>query len=452
MTLRSIDVSRLIDDRPISGLQVLVLVLSFLMNLLDGADTQSIGVAAPFIVHALHIRPALLGIVFSAALLGAALGAIGFGALSDRIGRRPLLIASMLIIGAFTLLTAHATSLPMLLAVRFVAGIGLGGATPCFIALSSEYAPRRSRSTYVTLMWAGFPLGGMVGGFANSLLIPGFGWRAIFYVGGVLPLLLAAVLVVSLPESLKVLVGRRPDRAGAVRVLRRMRVEGIGDDTLLTVEDERLPGSSLRLVFADGRAAGTLMLWAMFFIGFGVLTVAILWMPSLLRLHGIRPASTAFVVAFNGLGAFFGMSAAGRLLGAFGTVRILVPAFAFGAAVTGCLGYGAGSVPVSALFIGLNGLFVGGAAAGVIALAAEVYPTAIRSTGVGLGMAVGRFGQMVGPLLVGGLLGAGWSAGPVMAAVGAATLLAAGIVILFGSWTRRRSQPADPALLDAPAS
>lgn len=431
---RLLNVTRLIDDSPISRLQILVVILCAMINLLDGMDSQSIGIAAPFIAANLGLKPAAFGPIFSAALLGAALGAIGFGALADRVGRKPLLVLALIIIGIFTLLTAMAPSVPALLALRFMAGVGLGGATPCFITLTSEYAPARSRAAWVTLMWAGFPLGGMIGGFTNSLLILQFGWRAIFYLGGVLPLLLAAVLIVLLPESLKFLALRADGAAAARRILRRMGTTSLTEDSGLTADDDRLPGLSLRQVFSHGRAVGTLLLWVPFFTSFGILSVAVLWTPSLLRLNGISPAATAFVVAFNGLGACIGQGSAGRLVERFGVLATLVPSFLLGALATVGLGYGAASVTLAATFIGLVGLFLGLASGGAIALAALFYPTAIRSTGVGLGMASGRFGQVISPLIAGALLGAGWSAGEIMLGIGVGGLIGAVFTVFFRLW------------------
>jgi hypothetical protein len=145
-------------------------------------------------------------------------------------------------------------------------------------------------------------------------------------------------------------------------------------------------------------------LWIPFFMGFGVLTVVTLWTPALLRLNGISPSNTAFVVAFNGLGGFLGQSTAGRLMQRFGILPVLVPAFLLGGAATVGLGYGASSVALAATFVGLVGLFMGFGTGGAIGLAAIIYPTPIRSTGVGWGMAMGRFGQIVGPLVAGALL------------------------------------------------
>ena len=437
MTMKtSLNISRQIDEAPVGRLQILVFVLCAAINLLDGIDTQSIGVAAPLIAAGLGLKMTEFGPIFSAALLGATLGAIGFGMLADRVGRKPLLIAALLIIGVFTLATAMAPSTHWLMIFRFLAGVGLGGATPCFIALTSEYAPQRSRAAWTTLMWAGFPFGAMIGAFLNSILIVHYDWRAIFYVGGVLPLILAVLLISLLPESLKFLVARSSKQAAARRVLRRMGVSEIGPDTLLVADDDRVRSSPMQ-VFSEGRALGTLLLWVPFFMGFGILTIAVLWTPTLLRMNGIPPTATAFVVAFNGLGACIGQASAGYMIKRFGLIGMLVPAFILGAIATAGLGYGASSVALAATFIGLNGLFIGFGGAGAIALAALIYPTAIRSTGVGLGMAMGRAGQMVGPLVAGALLQAGWQAGQIMTVVGAGAVIAAAFIVLFKLWSVR---------------
>jgi AAHS family 4-hydroxybenzoate transporter-like MFS transporter len=439
-----LNVSKLIDEKPLGRLGVLVIVLCALINLLDGMDTQSIGVAAPFIAQALGLQLAQFGPIFSAALLGAALGAIAFGAVADRIGRRRLLIFATLMIGVFTLATAAASSVTSLVAYRFLAGVGLGGATPCFIALTSEYAPARLRATCVTIMWAGFPLGAMLGAFTNSLLIADFGWRAIFYVGGVLPLVLAIVLTIWLPESLKFLLTRGARRSAQVlRIVERLGVKDLASNSVLVTDEEKLVGQPMRHVFMDGRALGTLLLWVSFFMSFGILTVAVLWTPTLLRLNGISPAATAFVVAFNGLGGAIGQGAAGRLVERFGIMATMVPAFVLGAFATAGLGYGASSIAAAATFIGLIGLFLGLASAGSIALAATIYPTAVRSTGVGLGMAMGRFGQMIGPLIAGGMLSAGLSAGQIMATIAVGALIGAVFVVLFKIWLTTHSAGLD---------
>jgi MFS transporter, AAHS family, 4-hydroxybenzoate transporter len=433
-----INVARLIDDGPLTRFQIGTIICCALVSALDGIDSQSIGVAAPFIAEGLGIQIADFGLIFSSALVGATLGAASFGPLADRLGRKTLLIVACTLFGVFTTLTAAATSVPMLMMFRVLAGIGLGGATPCFIALTSEYAPARRRAALVTLMWSAFPLGAMLGGLLNSYLITQLGWRAIFYVGGVAPLVLAVVLFFYLPESIKFLLVRRNDVKAVARIVARFRTLPVHDDPRFVLDEKPLPGASIRHLFTEGRTLGTLLLWVPFFMGFGVLTVAVLWTPALLKLNGISPANTAFVVAFNGLGGFIGQSTAGRLIQRFGILPVLFPAFLLGAAATVGLGYGAASVALAATFIGLIGVFMGLGTGGAIALAATIYPTPIRSTGIGWGMAMGRFGQIIGPLIAGALLRAGWTAGPIMTVIAGGGLIAAAFVVLFSAWFLRR--------------
>jgi MFS transporter, AAHS family, 4-hydroxybenzoate transporter len=443
-----VDVARLIDESPLSGFQIGIILCCALVSALDGIDTQSIGVAAPFIAAGLGIKMPDFGPVFSAALLGATIGAATFGPLADRLGRKRLLVFATVVFGVFTVLTALANSVQVLYAFRLLAGIGLGGATPCFIALTSEYAPARLRATLVTIMWSAFPLGAMLGGFLNSYLINALGWRAIFYIGGVAPLVLAAVLIGYLPESIKFLLLQRNDSKAVAGIVARLGIAmPPGAGATVVVDEKRLPGVSIGHLFTEGRALGTLLLWVPFFMGFGILTVAVLWTPTLLHLNGIPAAATAFVVAFNGLGGFLGQSNAGWLIKRFGIMAILFPAFILGAGATVGLGYGAASVGLAATFIGLIGLFMGFGTGGAIALAATIYPTSIRSTGVGWGMAMGRCGQIIGPLLTGILLGHGWAAGPIMVVIGIGGLIAAVFIGLFHAWfVRRPPSLADDAL------
>ena len=429
-----LNVTRLIDEGPLTRFQIATIVCCALVNLFDGVDTQSIGVAAPFIAEGLGINIANFGPIFSSALVGATIGAAFFGPLADRVGRKTMLLIAAMFIGVFTILTATATSVPMLMAFRVLAGLGLGGATPCVISLTSEYAPARMRAALVTLMWSSFPFGGMVGGLLNTYLLTHAGWRAIFYIGGVVPLLLVIVLFFVLPESIKFLVTRRNDNAAVRRIIDRFGTATTHADSTFIIEEERLPGATIQHLFTEGRLFGTLFLWVPFFMGFGVLTVVTLWTPALLRLNGIPPAATAFVIAFNGLGAFIGQGTAGRLMQRFGILPVLFPAFLLGTAATVLLGYGASSVALAATGIGLVGLFLGMGTAGAIALSALIYPTPIRSTGVGWGMAMGRFGQIVGPLIAGALLSAGWTADRIMIVIAGGGIIGAVFVLLFRAW------------------
>ncbi len=433
-----VNVTDLIDQSRIGALQIGVFVLCALVALLDGVDTQSIGVAAPFIADNLGIKMTSFGPIFSAALFGAMLGALCFGPLADRFGRKLMLVIATIIFAIFTFATAHAGSVGVLMGCRFVAGVGLGGATPCFIALTSEYAPARARAMIITMQWAAFPLGGMLGGLLNSYVVAAFGWRALFHLGGIAPLLIAALLAWKLPESLRFLLTRRPDATARIaRITRAFSGHALPAGGRITSSEEKITGLSVVHLFTERRALGTVLLWVPFLMGFGTLAVVTLWTPALLRQHGIAASSTAFVVAFNGLGAVFGQGSAGRLIERFGVVPILVPAFILSAVCTAALGYSTASVPWAATFVGLVGLFAGLGTAGAIALAAMAYPTAIRSTGVGWAMGMGRFGQTLFPLFSGIMLGAGWGPEAMLNVVGASGIIAALFIVLLRLRMRR---------------
>lgn len=424
----TLDITRLIDERPIGRFQRLTIFLCALIAFLDGMDTQSIGIAAPFIVAGLHLPRAMLGMVFSAAILGAMIGAFAMGAAGDRFGRKRILMASVLVFGLGTVATSMATSYEVLLAIRFVTGIGLGGAAPCFLTLASEYAPRQRRASVSSILWAAFPLGGMAGGFLNSYLIAHYGWQSIFLFGGVLPIALVLVLATLLPESPSFLAYAGRQQALA-HVAKRLGGQ-VDSGMLLTTSEEKVASASFRVLFHEGRARLTLLLSVSFVMAFGALAVLVLWTPSLLRDNGIPPAGTAIVIGFHGLGALIGMGSAGRMIERFGARRVLAPALLLGAGCTALVGIGATSVASASLVLALAGVFVGFGASGGIALAVMSYPAGIRATGIGWQMGMGRFGQVLAPVLTGTLLAAGVNSAQTFYVVAAAPLVAAAVVLL----------------------
>lgn len=425
--LQTVDVGALIDGGQVSPLQKTVFVLCCLVAVLDGLDTFSIGLAAPSIAVKLGIPVSSFGPVFSAALFGATLGAFSFGSLADRFGRKPMLVLAVLMFSAFTFLTALVDSYYPLLAVRFLAGLGLGGATPCFLTLAAEFAPARMRASVTSALWAGFPLGGMVGSFLNGWLIAHYEWQSLFYVGGIAPLVVAMLVAAFVPESVRFLATRRATGAQVAAIMARLLPSTVGtiDATTRFVTAERAsPGVPVAQLFTQGRAAATALLWVPFFMAFGVLIIVVLWTPTLLRQAGMAASDAAFVVAVHGAGGFVGMAVAGRLFDRF-AMRALVPALLAGSVLTFLLGRVDNSVPLAALCDGLIGVAVGIGASGVIAMAAVVYPTSMRSAGIGWAMGMGRMGQVSAPLLVGALLTAGWAVNEVFLVVAAGPVIAA---------------------------
>jgi AAHS family 4-hydroxybenzoate transporter-like MFS transporter len=401
----TLDVNALIDRSTLGAFQLRIVVLCALVALLDGVDTTSIAIAATAISGKLGVSMSNFGLIFSVGTLGATLGAMVFGPLADRFGRKRLLLIATMIFGAFTLLTAEADTYVRLMACRLLAGVGLGGATPCFLALVSEYVPSRVRGTVVSVLWAAFPLGIMVGGFFNSYLVARFGWQSIFQVGGALPMLVAVILALALPEGLQFLI-RRADTVKATAIVARLAPGVAGAAVRLTVVSREPAGVPVKQLFVEGRATRTLLLWVPFFTAFGVLAVVVFYTPALLRTSGVPAAAAAgaLVNGFHGFGALLGMAAAGWLVERYGPSMTLGAGLLIGSICTVLLGFSVGSVALAAMATALVGLFVGIAGSGSIAVAALIYPTAIRATGIGWGVGIGRAGQVVAPLIAAWLL------------------------------------------------
>ena len=217
MTSRSVSVSEVLDPSPFTSYQVLVGILCFCCVLLDGFDLTVIGVAVPNIADFLRVKPPALGLAISAGQFGPLIGAAFLGMLADRVGRKRMLVVCALGFGLFTLLCAYITSVEQLALFRFIAGLGMGGAVPTAIAFGTEYAPTRSRATVATAMYAGVPVGATVSGLAAVYLLPHFGWQSLFVMGGVIPVVIAIVMALLLPESLTFLVRREEKGQAKVR-------------------------------------------------------------------------------------------------------------------------------------------------------------------------------------------------------------------------------------------
>lgn len=418
----ALDVTTFIDERPMSSLQWRTLLLCGLVNLLDGADSQSIGIAGPLIALELGMPMSRFSLAFSAGLLGASIGALTFGSLADRYGRKRMLVVAVAILSVFTLLTSAATTFPEFLAVRFLAGLGLGGATPCFITLSAEYTPKRLRATLATVLWAAYPFGASIGGIVNAYLIPQLGWRSVFYIGGALPIVTVLLLVALVPESLGFLALRRHRRDEVAAILLRIDPTMPIADVAFVSPGGKVAGSAFRNLFTDGRATPTLLLWGMFFTAFGCTTIAVLLMPTLFRVSGIPLGTAALLVGLFNFVSIASMASAGQIVTRVGA-GALAFAFVCGAGVLTMLGHVASSLPLAILGMALLGLTVPLAASGGIAIAAAAYPTAVRSTGMGWAMGMGRLGQVVSPLLVGAMLGMGWGVSTILTAISLVPLL-----------------------------
>jgi AAHS family 4-hydroxybenzoate transporter-like MFS transporter len=442
-----IDADRLIDERPLSALQVRVFVLCALIALLDAVDSVAIGFAGPLIAQGFKLSPASFSPVYSAGLFGATIGAFAFGPISDRFGRKPVLVFTTALFGVFTCLTPFADSFALLIAYRFIAGLGLGGATPGFITMAAEYAPERNRATLVSLLWAGYPLGNSVGGFVASFLLSRFHWSAVFYAGGVPTLIIAALLLLLMPESLRFLA-QRGGGAKAEAIARAL------DPTLLQGPLDIVAKAKSRAaipiveLFTGGRAAGTILLGFALYFGFATTTVIVLQTPTLFREAGVPLATSAFLVGLYSLMATVGMAIAGRLVEKLGTVRGLVIPFTGGAVALAALGMVASSFVAAGAVMFSLGLTVSVGSSGVIALAALYYPTAMRSAGTGWVLALGRFGQVCSPLAIGLMLSLAWDPSRILAVMALAPFFAGLCLLLKALLAQGRA----PGVAEAPAN
>nr|WP_315400969.1 MFS transporter [uncultured Duganella sp.] len=414
-----------------------VVTLGALIILLDGFDTQAIGFAATALARDLGIPMSQMGIVFSAGLVGALLGAFILSPLADRFGRKPIIQLSIAVFGLFTLFTALATSLEMLCALRLLAGIGLGAAIPNVISHCIEFVPPRRRGVVVGLLYAGFPVGGMIGAGISAVVLPMFGWKSIFIIGGLLPLALLPVFHWLAPESLQYLASS-PRRAARLRSL----IQQLAPDFPLNFKADvqtAAKRSAASEVFATGGLLGNALLWIPFFMILLMLIIMVLWTPSLLEKSGMGASHAVLVVGLINLGSALGNILAGRTIdryGPFVVIPCVVMVGAFCLAPMGLLT----ELPwvLAAAAIG-SGFFVGASAAGMMALSSAWYPVHVRATGFGWAYSVGRLGQLVGPLIPGYLLTQGLSVSHIFPLMAVPASIAAVAIILLRQLPHARS-------------
>lgn len=404
---QSVNVAQLVDERPVSAFHVILVAFSFLIVLSDGYDITAIAFAAPHLIREWAITDrSALGPVFSASLFGILVGSPLFGYVGDRYGRKAATIASCVTFGVFTLAAAWSSSLAEMLWLRALAGLGLGGLMPNMIALTGEYAPRRYRATLIILMFCGVTLGGAVPGAIANWLVPTYGWRIIFVIGGVLPIVLAVCAAVWLPESAKFLVLKN-DRARTVAMLARLAPDvPIGPDTQLVVPQEKAyAGFSPADLFRDGMALITPLLWLCFAVNLMGFYFLISWMPTLLTGQKIlAPGDAATATALIQIGGTIGGFLLCRPMDTKGFAPV---ALLFVAAVpcVALIGYAAAySWTALMVMVFLAGFCVLGLQFGLNAASAMIYPTAFRSNGSGWAFGVGRFGSILGPILGGYLI------------------------------------------------
>lgn len=415
-----INVDRVLDAVHFAGLPLVVTLCTALVLVLDGFDIQIIGFVAPALTAEFGIERQALGPVLAASLLGMALGAFAVGPVGDRWGRRPALLASTVLFGLATLFAAGSSSLEVLTFWRLLTGIGLGGALPNATALMAEFAPPKWRSQAIAVAIVGVPVGGMIGAAIAAEVVPAYGWRTLFVIGGLLPLAAAALMYFVLPESPRFLTTHPARRRELVAVLNRIerRERYSFDDQFVldTVASGTRISAGLRMLFSREFIRDTLATWIVFGTNIFAVYAFFNWAPTVLTALGLGLETAvrgAFVYNLAGVIGSVANSWVIARVGSRGPLAVLAAVAAMALFYLAQLTSGAGgdapdlSLPRLMAGIAVAGFTINALQVGMYAVVAHVYPTVCRSSGVGWALGTGRLGGILSSFAGGVLLAQG---------------------------------------------
>jgi AAHS family 4-hydroxybenzoate transporter-like MFS transporter len=425
MSVAEADLDGVLDHAKLGSFQTVIIALCALMIMIDGFATQMIGLVAPAIAADWGVPASAFGPVFGLGLLGGLVGALLLGSLGDRWGRKPMVLGCILLFAAVSLITPLVHTIGALILTRVVCGLGLGGALPNLLALTSEYAPKASRARVASLMFCGYPLGSVLAGVISAQIIPDYGWASIFFISGLFPLVLLPVFALCVPESVRFLVASGRDALAArilARTNRQTRWNGFAGA-------HPAHGASVAKLFSHGRAAGTLFLWLTMFVSLLLTIFMSSWLPLVATAGGIGMKSAVLALSAFSIGGIAGCFMIGAFNRVAGQILPIAVSYGLGAvcvALLGLTGRSGGLFLAASL---VSGLFTVGAQMCTVGLLADFYDTRTRATGVGWGIGIGRIGGVVGPIVGGLFISWGMSTQTLfLIAAGMSALAAAGIV------------------------
>ena len=402
--MRRIDVQRLADESRFNRFHLGVLCWCALIIIFDGYDLAVVGIALPAIMKDLGVDPAQAGLMVSSALFGMVFGAIFMGTIADRIGRRRAIAICVALFSVFTA-AAGFTHDPLGFALmRFLAGLGIGGVMPNVVAQMTEYAPKKMRATLVTLMFSGYAVGGVIAALLGKGLIESHGWPSVFLAAG-LPVLLIPFILRQMPESMAFLIaqGRQAELQRIAVALDPAHRPAEGDVFTLPAQDKAV-GAPIRQLFQDGRGFSTVMFWVAFFMCLFMVYALSAWLTKLMAGAGYSLGSALTFVLVLNVGAIIGAVGGGWLADRFHIKKVLASMYALAAVSITLLGY---RMPTEALFlvVGLAGASTIGTQIVANAYAGQFYPMAVRATGLGWALGIGRSGAILAPIVIGVLVG-----------------------------------------------
>lgn len=407
--MQSINANEIIDHARLKPIHWRVILLSALIIIFDGYDLVIYGVALPKLMQEWQIDTITAGFLGSVALFGMMFGAIIFGSLSDKLesygfSRKKLIALCILLFSGFTLLCGYASNPQSFAIFRFLAGLGLGGVMPNVIALMTEYAPKKLRATLVSLMFSGYAVGGMCSALLGMWLVPQFGWKIMFLLGGI-PLLLLPIIWLLLPESIDYLV-RRNKTEQALKILKQIdHVIHIDTQTQIHLNQENQQGSQspVKDLFTENRGPITLLFWGSVFMALVLVYALGNWLPKLMVEAGYDLSTSLFFLFALNIGGMLGAIFGGYLADRFNLAKVLCTLFASGAIALVLLSL---HLPTFILYICIA--VAGAASIGgqilLLAYMSQFYSSNIRATGLGMALGVGRLGAILGPILCGWLL------------------------------------------------
>lgn len=405
--IRSIEVSDLVDGQKIGTSAIVFLAIATLVLIGDGYDFFAVAFAAPELVKEWHVQRAALGPVLSSSVVGLLFGGPLLGYVGDRFGRKKAIVGGLIGFGIFTLLCADATSLGQLVVLRFLTGIGLGGVIPNIIALTAEFAPKRLRGTFIIVVNFGVPAGAAIPGWVAALFVSRHGWPILFVIGGILPLVIAALAWSLMPESIKFLVergGRGEQVRRAAAALRPDLAFAPDARFVVATPSPVVGGASPTRLFRDGLGVITPVLW----IALSANQIANFftnsWLPTLLQAAGASTAQAGISASMFAIGGMVGGLVLTFLIDRFGVIPIVV-LYVVGSPLVAAIGAPGLTPGVLTIVIACAGFCVVGINFGLNATMGMIYPTPIRSVGAGWAQALGRLGSITGPVLGGILVG-----------------------------------------------
>ena len=432
MTHQTINVNDVIDHAKFKPFHFNVVAWCLLIILFDGYDLAINGVVLPLLMDEWGLSAVQAGMLASTALAGMMFGAMIFGSLADKIGRKKVIMICIVLFSGLTFAGGFASNPTEFVILRFPAGLGIGGVMPNLVALTSEYAPKNMRSTLVTTMFSGYAVGGVMAALLGAWLTPSFGWEIMFFIAGI-PLLLLPIIWKFLPESLMFIV--KENKQGQARpIMARLAPEvQISNETKFELHQVDVPeAANVVSLFKRGRALNTLLFWLAFFTCLLTMYALSSWLPKLMMAAGYSMDNSLMFMMVMNVGAVVGIVGGGILADRFHLKPVLMFLGIMGAIVMSLMGFQSNQFLLYILVF-LAGAASIGSQMLLYSYVAQYYPLAVRSTGIGWSSAIGRMGAIVGPILIGGLLGMNLPAHFNFIAVGLPVLITAIAVALIMS-------------------